>query len=79
MSRKTTRTSVRHNSPAAPESADSAAATRQLTINVPSETLHRAKTLAGLQGTTLSAIVAEALAAYATKLPEALVKLGLTK
>jgi len=80
MTRKTSPKSARPNPEDAAESANSAPSmAKQLTVNVPTDILNRAKTLAALQGTTLSAVVAEALATYAEGLQGALVKLGLTK
>jgi hypothetical protein len=52
---------------------------KALTVNVPIETLNRAKTRASLEGTTMSAIVADALTAYAAGLQGVIAKLGLDR
>jgi len=52
---------------------------RALTVNVPSEVLNFAKTRATLEGTTMSAVVTEALTAYAAGLQGIIARLGLDK
>jgi hypothetical protein len=55
------------------------AGAKALTVNVPLAVLHLAKTRASLEGTTMSAVVSEALTAYADGLPGVLSQLGLNK
>ncbi len=56
-----------------------ASGSRALTVNVPAHVLSRAKTRASLESTTMSAVVTQALAAYAEGLKDVLGKLGLDK
>jgi hypothetical protein len=52
---------------------------KALTVNVPIETLNRAKTRASLEGTTMSAVVTDALTTYASGLQGLIAHLGLDK
>jgi hypothetical protein len=55
------------------------AGAKALTVNVPLAVLHLAKTRASLEGTTMSAVVTDALNAYAAGLQGVISKLGLNK
>jgi hypothetical protein len=55
------------------------AGAKALTVNVPLAVLNLAKTRASLEGTTMSAIVTDALTAYAAGLQGVLSQLGLNK
>lgn len=52
---------------------------KPLTVNVPTDVLHRAKTRASLAGTTMSNVVTEALTVYADGLGQVLGDLGYTE
>jgi hypothetical protein len=69
--------SVSADTPEAPE--PSPAGAKALTVNVPLAVLHLAKTRASLEGTTMSAVVTDALTAYAAGLQGVLSQLGLNK
>jgi hypothetical protein len=80
MSPQHPRQSRRQTPPNAPDAAESpSAGVRALTVNVPSEVLNLAKTRASLTGTTMSAVVTDALTAYAAGLQGVIAKLGLDK
>ena len=61
----------------APEGSPTGA--KALTVNVPLAVLNLAKTRASLEGTTMSAVVTDALTAYAAGLQGVLSQLGLNK
>jgi hypothetical protein len=61
------------------EVTNSSEGAKALTVNVPIEILNRAKTRASLEGATMSAVVTDALAAYAEGLQGVLTQLGLDK
>jgi len=71
----------RHSAPPdAPEAeATSSGGAKPLTVNVPVAVLNLAKTRASLEGTTMSAIVTDALRLYAAGLKDVLARLGLDK
>jgi hypothetical protein len=73
MSRKTTPKSREATVADTTDASDSKA----LTVNVPVEVLHRAKTRASLEGATMSAVVSDALSTYAEGLRDVLARLGL--
>jgi hypothetical protein len=83
MSRKKPHTSHRPTpvgtpSTSAPSSSDEPVErdVKALTVNVPAQVLHRAKTRASLEGTTMSAVVSDALVIYAEGLKDVLGPLG---
>jgi hypothetical protein len=64
----------------APEASESSpAGAKALTVNVPLVVLNLAKTRASLEGTTMSAVVTDALTTYAAGLQGVLSQLGLNK
>ena len=80
MNPKHSRSSRHPASAEAPEPAESRpSGAKALTVNVPLAVLNLAKTRASLDGTTMSAVVTESLAAYAEGLKDVLGKLGLDK
>ena len=62
---------------AEPDLSARAAASKALTINVPIDTLNRARTRASLEGRTLSSVVSDAMRDYAQGLGEVLARLDL--